>query len=77
MAESTFTCRHCGATSWNPNDALYQYCGMCHHFCLDVDQASRALGLTMKHKTTVKVRLKRDVENGQDSPILPSGGSSG
>lgn len=26
----SFTCPDCGATSYNPNDLRYRYCGRCH-----------------------------------------------
>lgn len=32
MAESSFTCPVCGATSYNPNDVAEGYCGRCHDF---------------------------------------------
>lgn len=28
----SFTCPRCGATSHNPNDQRYGYCGRCHEF---------------------------------------------
>lgn len=28
--ETTFTCPRCSATSHNPNDVRYGYCGACH-----------------------------------------------
>lgn len=31
----SFTCPTCGATSWNPNDVRYGYCGRCHAFTGD------------------------------------------
>jgi hypothetical protein len=28
----SFTCPHCGRTSYNPNDIAQRYCGACHQF---------------------------------------------
>jgi hypothetical protein len=30
-----FVCPHCGAKSWNPNDARERYCIRCHRFVDD------------------------------------------
>lgn len=32
----SWTCPHCGAKSYNPEDVEKHYCGRCHHFCDDV-----------------------------------------
>lgn len=33
--QATYTCPHCGAVSYNPNDLAEQYCGRCHRFARD------------------------------------------
>jgi len=30
--QATYTCAHCGATSYNPNDVREGYCGACHRW---------------------------------------------
>lgn len=34
-APPSFTCPHCGAVSFNPNDIRERYCGACHAFIVD------------------------------------------
>jgi len=37
LPPSSWTCPHCGRTSFNPNDLAAHYCGACHHFCDEVE----------------------------------------
>jgi hypothetical protein len=36
---STFVCPICDAVSHNPGDAIERYCGRCHVFVADVEEA--------------------------------------
>lgn len=62
MSES-YTCPHCGAVSYNPNDLRYGYCGRCHRWRDEFAEWSAFLGYRVTdagaHRTAEAAR-KRD-----------------
>jgi len=54
LTPPSFTCRDCGMTSYNANDAKHRYCGRCHKFmgelrnAADIKQAERRFNETYR-----------------------------
>lgn len=56
MAESpqpSFTCPHCGKTSYHPEDIKHSYCGNCHLFMKDVQHLADQLQISLDHAVRI------------------------
>jgi hypothetical protein len=65
----SYTCPKCGATSYNPNDEFYGYCGNCHQFTRGVrygDQRHRSSSFTAGQER--EMRMQPDNEEPEAQP---------
>jgi hypothetical protein len=68
----SYTCPKCGATSYNPNDEFYGYCGNCHQFTRGVrygDQRHRSSSTPAGQER--EMRMPTNDEEGKAQPEMP------